>query len=206
MELRAFIHIFIQHGKLLWGIIALCIVVGMLLYIAQPERYSTSLTLNVARAGVTPETDENFAGFYRLQADERFGDTIVRWLESPRVVENILVTAGDAGTQSEKALRAVFNGTRLSSQVVEVQYVSATPEQAAARAASILTVLNALTDELNVDDEGQWFRILGEEPIIRPYEKSFGFALTLSILVGLFIGFLSVLFWHYWKQPTAHSE
>lgn len=207
MELKAFLQIFGLHARLLWGIVGACMVIGITFFVTQPERYSAALTLNIARTSGESTAQENYAGFYRLQADERFSDTIVKWLESPRVVEKIITGTGAQEILSERELRSAFSAQRLSSQVVEVRYAANTAADARARAAQILSVLNTMTEELNVNAQSeQWFVILGEDPVVRPHALGFLYLTLLSLSIGLFLGLVSVLFWHYYNEDDKSGS
>jgi uncharacterized protein involved in exopolysaccharide biosynthesis len=202
MELRAFIYIFFLHKKLFVGIILASVVCGIGVFLLQQERYDVSLTLNIARAGEIPKSSEHYAAYYRLQADERFAETVVRWLQSPRIVEDVIRTVGDNPKLfSEKKLRIMFRAVRVSSQVVDVRFTVPNQRDATAYAEAILAAVNAQTGTLNLaEEEPQWFRVLGEDPVVRPHEKSLFYFTALALLAGLFLAFVAVVFWHYYNE------
>ena len=97
MELKDFFAIFSVHKKIFWGIITLSIICGAIVYFAQSQTYKTSLTLNVTRDAAPGRDEYSYDSFYRLQADERFADTVVRWIQSAYVVQSVF---GDVKTNS----------------------------------------------------------------------------------------------------------
>ncbi|MFA5994645.1 MAG: hypothetical protein WC823_06840, partial [Parcubacteria group bacterium] len=75
------------------------------------------------RNGSQQTADYHYDDFYRLQADEKFAETIVQWLNDPRIVTDIHTKAGiDVGQLNLKQLARVFNSEKLSSQIVAVSF------------------------------------------------------------------------------------
>mgnify|MGYP003512059204 FL=1 len=167
----------------------------------QGVSYQATLLLNIGRAGVSETTDYTYDSFYRLQADERFADTVVRWLTTPRVVEDIYYESRLNPTGLDaKALGAVFSAGRLSSQMITVKYGGADPKVLEELARSAVTVLNRYTDTLNTEArEKSWFVVIGSDPVIRERHISPELALGVGLVLGLFVGFWLVLIRHYWS-------
>ena len=205
MELRDFIGIFIQARKLFFSVVAGCIAVGAIWCGFQPITYHADLTLNVARNGVQQTNDYRYDSFYRLQADERFADTVVRWLASPRIMEDIATSAGTVPLSSGPfSFGNTLDAKRLSSQVIEVTYRTGDRDSADRLAAALITVINRETGQLNVDviDQG-WFVIQGDRPVITDGRQGIWVVLVGSIAVGVFIGFWSVLFRWYYRPESS---
>ena len=202
MELRECIRIFYRYRTLFLGTVASLVVVGLAVQSLQPIRYAVEITMNVARLGIRATSDYSYEDFYRLQADERFADTVVRWLESPRIV-------GDIAREARASDEVSFDAGRLSSQVIRIRY--ATRDEASARriADTIFTVLNRETQSLNQDrQEDGWFTLVGETPAIVDARVSRGRAFFLSLSLGVFFGFFAVLFRWYWDGalPTKRKN
>ena len=117
MELREFIGIFVKDRKVFFGIIFAAALLGALVFRFQPERYETALTLNVARTEADTASDYKYDQFYRLQADERFADTVVRWLAAPSVRADIA-----SGANTSPRVVSSISAKRLSSQMIDVRY------------------------------------------------------------------------------------
>ena len=194
MELKDFFAIFIVHKKIFWGVIVVAIVCSAVVYFVQNQTYKTSLTLNVTR-DAAPENDEySYDSFYRLQADERFADTVVRWTQSAHVVKSVF---GDRENNSW-VNKNKFNAKRLSSQVVDVTFITVTEQQAKSTAKKLVTVLNQESQKLNIQQKQKnWFVVLGSEPVITDNKISFIFLIGLGIFVGFFIAFWTVMIRHY---------
>lgn len=202
MELRELIEIFRKQQMTYLVVILACLLVSWLWYTKQPVSYQATLLLNIGREGVSETTDYTYDSFYRLQADERFGDTVVRWLSTPRVVEDIYETAGlDGKGLDAKALGSVFSAGRLSSQVISVKYGGANKKALEQLSTAAVTVLNRYTDTLNTAErEKSWFVVIGSEPVIRDARVDMRMVLAVGLAVGVFFGFWIVLFRHYFSR------
>jgi capsular polysaccharide biosynthesis protein len=194
MELKEYILIFKKHYKLFWLIVALTMFAGIAFQFLRPINYKANLTLNITRVGSQETSDYKYDDFYRLQADERFADTIVRWLGSPRILEDIKNNSGVNGWQAK------IKAQRLSSQMIQAVYYVDGPKIGKQLSDSILKVLNQETEKLDEDqNEKTWFRVIGSEPVVILNQFRTGYVLLISLMLGFFLGFWGVMLKHYWK-------
>ncbi len=196
MELKEFIQEIRKQWKF-FSLITIGIVITTIFYVfLQPVRYTTILSLHIARSGSGNQTNEyQYDDFYRLQADERFADTIVRWLSSPRIVADIYKETGrEVATPSEHTLGKVFSAKRLSSQYIEVRFTTATEDIAQTLTTSLEKILNQRTIDLNsgTSQNNDWFRIIVEKPIIYPYYIPWTKIIGGSLLVGMVLALWGV--------------
>lgn len=194
MDLREYFLI-LRRELALFSIITLIVVVGALIWQkSQPETYEANLLLNVGRSGGQVTSEYSYDSFYRLQADERFADTVVRWLGSPRVAEDIASVAKASPSDG-------FTAKRLSSQVVEVTFVSSDKQALEGISDSLVGVLNRYTESLNREkpQNDSWFTVIGSDPVIRDARVPLVLSFWISIAVGLFIAFWVILFKHYFR-------
>ncbi|MEI8096599.1 MAG: hypothetical protein WCG73_00620, partial [Candidatus Moraniibacteriota bacterium] len=173
----------------------------------QPSKFQATLLLNIGRAGTQTTQDYTYDSFYRLQADERFSDTVVRWLGSPRVVEDIYTAVGlPVDTMSTKTLSTVFGAKRLSSQMIEVTYSDSSEKVLQKISEATIAELNTYTNSLNKENsEKNWFVVIGSDPVIRDVRVTFPFALAVSLVFGVFIGFWVALMKHYFSNSTQQK-
>ena len=205
MELKEFIALFRKQKMLFIGIVLFVLVGAFVWQRSQPVSYQATLLLNVGRSGAQETTDYTYDSFYRLQADERFADTVVRWLGSPRVVEDIYAEARlDPGSIGTRDLKSVFRAGRLSSQMIEVNFTGRSEKTVRALSDSSATVLNRYAESLNRDNqEKNWFVIIGSDPVIRDGRVNLSLSLLVGLLAGFFIAFWTVLIKHYFSSETA---
>src|SRR3989344_246631 len=123
MELKEYIAIFRQQAKVFWMTAGVIIFLVIVWQQNQSVRYQATLLLNIGREGVQQTEQYTYDHFYRLQADERFADTVVRWFGSPRVVEDIYDATGlRVSDDNARDMEHIFVAKRLSSQMIEVTY------------------------------------------------------------------------------------
>lgn len=202
MELKEYLAIFKKHFKVFIAVTVIFIAAGIIFQITQPLRYKTSLTLNVTRNNIQPTSDYRYDDFYRLQADEKFADTIVRWLESPGVSADIYNDSGISTTGlTTWQLERIFKAERLSSQVISVTYITSDAKTAQNLAKSIAKIVNRESDNLNkLQKEESWFTVVSNEPVIRDNRWPLPIVFSASLLLGIFFGIWAVLIRHYLKD------
>ncbi|MEI9966798.1 MAG: hypothetical protein WDN67_04160 [Candidatus Moraniibacteriota bacterium] len=140
MELREYLDIIWRDRRFLGGVFLLGLALGLLVFLFQPVRFQGSLLLNIGRSvsAQAPVSGEyTYDDFYRLQADERFADTVVRWLQSPRIIEDI---NHEFAAHMEGPGAKSFHASRLSSQVVEVTFTHPNPHALAPLSDALVTV------------------------------------------------------------------
>ena len=199
MELKEYLKIFRQKFGLFAGIIA-AVVLGSFIYFSlRPITYNTSLTLNITRSGSQNSTDYRYDDFYRLQADEKFADTVVQWLKSPRIVADIYKESGlDASLISLRELTKVFRAEKLSSQIVNVTFSAKNPKTAKKISDAIYREISKSTESLNIEQkQTNWFKIVAAEPVTILNSVGSLIILFASLLLGTFIAFWVVLIVHY---------
>ncbi len=202
MELKEYIEIFQKQQKIFW-VVVLAIIAGVVVWQqGQPVRYQATLLLNIGRDRVQDTAEYTYDGFYRLQADERFADTVVRWLGSPRVVSDIYVASGlDPQGLGTRDLKNLFGAKRLSSQVVEITYADADTKALPVISETMVIVLNRYAESLNKNaSEPGWFVVIGGDPVIRDARIPFPLAFALGLALALFIGFWTALLRHYFRN------
>jgi capsular polysaccharide biosynthesis protein len=199
MDLKEYIVIFKNNSKTFVITVFVFLLAGILFQLFRPLSYKSSLTLNITRSGAQETADYKYDDFYRLQADEKFGDTVVRWLGSARIVTDVLndskiTTSG----VSIWRLSRFFKTQRLSSQLVQVTYFTGDAATAQNISKSILKIIASQTEELNqLQKEENWFKVLGDEPVVKENKFSWILALVASLALGIFFGIWAVFIRHY---------
>ncbi|NCQ06366.1 MAG: hypothetical protein GW815_02280 [Candidatus Moranbacteria bacterium] len=207
MELKEYITLFKKQIKWFWATVILFVLISGIWQSNQPTNFEAVLLLNIGRTNVQNTENYTYDSFYRLQADERFADTVVRWLGSPRIVENIYGTVGiDTQHMSARTLKSVFGAKRLSSQMIEVTYRHPSEKMLEKISQATINELNTHASELNKENsEKNWFVVVGSDPVIRDVRVSLSFALALSLTLGVFIGFWVALVKHYFSDNAQQK-
>lgn len=198
MELKEYFLIIKKQLKLFLAIIVFIIFGTFVYFFFRPVSFDASLFLNITRSGKQISDEYKYDDFYRLQADEKFAETIVEWLKSPRVVTDINSEVKNTENFNLKQLASFFQANKLSSQVVSVKF--STPDKATAEktAKAIFNVLKINTAELNEDQkEDVWFEIKAQDPVIVQADFDYRVIFLISLIVGIFLSFWIILLRHY---------
>lgn len=208
MEFYEYFLILRNKQRVFWMTLGTIVFVSLVWQGNQSERFGATLLLNISRSGSQQTSDYTYDGFYRLQADERFADTVVRWIGSPRVTEDVLREASvETESFQMKDLTGFFTVGRLSSQVIRVEYTRGDSESTDKIAGALVKTLNRYADELNRDaKDPSWFTIIGNDPVVRDARVSFEKVLAMSVAVGVFFGLFLSLFSHYWEKQTTTNR
>jgi uncharacterized protein involved in exopolysaccharide biosynthesis len=202
MELYEYCIILKKEQRVLWTTLGIIVVSAILWQRMQPIRFDATSLINVTRSGSQQTSDYTYDGFYRLQADERFADTVVRWIGSPRGAEDILHDAGvDTRTMNTTDLERFFMVGRLSSQVIRVEYRAESEASAEKISHAMRGVLNRYSETLNQNvKDPSWFTLESGDPVIRDGRIPLWKVLIVSGAVGLFLGLWFSMFAWYWEK------
>jgi len=207
MDLKEYIQIFKKFRITFFVVMLATLLMSFTWAFLKPESYSTLLSINVGRTVEETEQqsqDYTYDDFYRLQADERFADTLVRWLSSPRIVLDIYEEAGLLEVKTnKKALAKQFKARRLSSQYIEVSFSTANKDIAEKVTTAMNVVLNEKTANLNSGaSEQPWFVVLVDKPVIEKNDVEHIRLFWIGLAVGAFLGFWVVLIRHYLREDN----
>jgi capsular polysaccharide biosynthesis protein len=202
MELREYLGIIKKDIKILFLGVVLVVLASLAYFGLRPVSYSVSMALNVTRNGSQQTADYHYDDFYRLQADEKFAETIVQWLNDPRIVTDIHTKAGiDVGQLNLKQLARVFNSEKLSSQIVAVSFSAVDKVSAKNISEAVAEVIESNVAVLNENqNESTWFRIIAQAPVIVKNKGTIWTLLVFPVLFGIFIGFWVIMLRHYLKN------
>jgi len=191
MELKEYIKIFKKKKNWFLASAAVVFLIGLVLQLWMSGKYKAEIDLNITRTGYQSDTTEyRYDEFYRLQADERFADTVVRWLGSKNIQAEILKQSGISFSR--------LKAERLSSQMIRVSFVIKNQRESDKMAQTIAKILNEQTNELNAEQKNpDWFKILASSPIVNQFGISWLELFLILICLGAFVGFWAVLVAHY---------
>lgn len=202
MELKEYIQIIKKNIKIILAVTLAVIFASLIYFYVQPISYDTSLTLDVTRLGTQATQDYRYDNFYRLQADDKFADTVVKWLASPRVVTNIYAKANiDTKNLSLTRLSKSVSAQKQSSQIVTVNFSSPSQKSAQRISESLVKVISQDTQKLNkYQKETNWFKIISEKPIIVKHTFNYKIIFLGAFLVGIFLAFWVTLIKDYLEK------
>lgn len=194
MELKDIIKIFKLNINLFFTIFIVFVLVGLIIAFFQKERQVANLMINISREGVQETQDYRYDDFYRLQADERFSDTVVRWIASPSIINEIK-------NKSEIDEIPKIKARRLSSQMIEIIFEVKDVEQAKKISSAITSVLNQQSKKLNEKQNSKsWFLIISNPVEVLDGKIKFGIIFFASLMLGLFFAVMGVTIKNYLKD------
>lgn len=201
MELKEYIKILRSNAKIFWGVVILIVLGSFAYFYLRPVSYATSLTLDVTRQGAQNTPDYKFDDFYRLQADEKFAETIAQWLRSPRTVTEIYLKSGINPEQfTQRQLTKYFKAEKLSSQVVSVSFSAGSADIAKKISTALPEIISKNTDRLNENQkENAWFQVIPQEAVVTRGTFDPFFVFLISLIFGVFVAFWAVMIYHYIK-------
>lgn len=201
MDLKEYILIIRNNTRMFGGIVVGVILLVFAYFVFRPVTYTTSLMLNVAREGTQETADYKYDNFYRIQADEKFSETIVEWVASPAVEEDIFLQAGiDTKQFTLNQLSKSFKAEKRSAQIVAVSFATPNLEQAKKLSVAISDVLTKNIQSLNSEKEkNEWFKIVSHEPVIVRDSFDPKIIFLAALVLGMFLAFWLVLSIHYLK-------
>lgn len=206
MELKEYIQLIKRYKQLFILIWLGFIAVVIFWYAKMPVSYDVSLAIDIARNGIQQTTDYQYDQFYRIQADEKFAETVVQWLKDPSLVNRIF--AKPAINQTSKNLRTLsktFRAEKLSPNYVQVVYSVDKADQGAIIADSMAEILNQKTKQLNGEAPTEnWFKLIIEKPMIVQAKINWLLVIVAAVIFGFIISIVVTLVKHYWQDENWH--
>ncbi len=199
--LRKRMRIFLGVG----AVVAVCI---CLVWYMRPVTYTVSVLLDIARVGMSAIThDYTYDEYYRLQADERFAETVAHWLRTPRVVDDILQTATVPLPQTFRGRERFFKAHRVSPQSINVLYSVSNPLIGMRIAGVMSEYLNGRAAALNYDkrEQERWFVIRVSDPVIMRDTKPWWLVVSVGVICGIIVG-TGVVFTSYLLRHTKRRQ
>lgn len=199
MELREYYKILKSNIAIVIYTAIIAAVIAYAWSMRASQTYSASLLLSISRTETQATADYRYDQFYRLQADEKFAETIVEWLKSPGVVKSIFEKAGvSADQKTMRQLAKSFKAEKLSSNLIGIQYSTQTNDEAAHIAPAIESIISDKTKDLNSDSrDPTWFQITMHDLVVLKNVQDLRINLGVAVLVGVFVGTLLAFGKHY---------
>jgi capsular polysaccharide biosynthesis protein len=199
MELREYYKILKTNVSVVVYTAIIAVIVAYAWSVRVSQAYNASLLLNVSRTETQSTSDYRYDQFYRLQADDKFSETIVEWLKSPGISQDIFTKAGiNSDQKTMRDLSRSFQAEKLSSDLISVKYSVESNDDAAKIAPAISAIISDKTKSLNSDArDPNWFQIDTSNLIVLKNAQDLRLNLGIAALIGLFLGALLAFGRHY---------
>jgi len=201
MDFKEYLLIINKKRKLFYWVIILTVFsVGVYFYF-QPPYYDVLLTMDITRLGKQTTQDYRYDDFYRLQADEKFAETVVKWATNPRMIKDIYSEAGIKTQKFGLTQRyQKFSAQKESSQIVTINFKAPNKLIAKKVAFNLSKGLSYNTQELNKDQhEANWFKLIFKKPVIIKHSFNYLLIFVVTVSIGIFLGFWVVMLKYYFE-------
>jgi capsular polysaccharide biosynthesis protein len=185
--------------KYWWVVVLTILVVVVGLAVAnktEEPSWDAATTLISKQVVVGPEEgqDYKYDGFYTVQANQMFSDSIETWLEAPDFVNLVYNQAGITSPQSISALKDRFDFDKVISQSVAVRINAGSDDEAKKMMEAMIVVMKEKTETLLVDKNNKPIFTLDSTPVlVLPHEVDtrlqFGVGLIGAVGLGIFLAY-----------------
>ncbi len=197
MTLPEFIAIFRLRRKLILTLFFGVLLLSLAVYRLQPRSYDASLLLSISRTSLQETGEYRYDQWYRLQADERFADTLVRYFGTDEAHRSLAQEAGLGQSDQSFFLRQNIKATRLSSQLIEVRLLTRTERGAERAGTAVVTLANRYAEELNrKPNDENWFVVIGTPALVADARLNWQTVLLTGAILGALVAFWTALFDH----------
>lgn len=199
MELKEYYKIWRENVSVVIYTTIIAVVVVYAWSVRVSQNYNASLLLNISRTETQPTADYRYDQFYRLQADDKFAETVVEWLKAPGVAQDIFAKAGvNSDQKTIRQLAKSFRAEKLSSGLIGVSFSTQTEDEAKKTAAAVSSVISEKTENLNKEArDPNWFKVNLSNPAILKNMQDLRLNLGVATLAGIIIGSLLAFGKHY---------
>jgi capsular polysaccharide biosynthesis protein len=201
MELKEFIELLKSNLKLFLLILIGAVLISLVIFNYQKNLYIASIGVDIAREKEVPinNGDYQYDQFYRLQADEKFGQNIVSWLEDSSFNN---LNRKDFEKSQIGSWGDVFGikASQPSANYLKISFKSKDPRSAHLFGKVLKENLKERTGQLNFSQSDNWFKLIFSETYVTQNNPNIYIFLIVSFLLGFFLGFLAVLFKDYFQK------
>lgn len=202
MELKEYIHIIKKYSSLFFPIWAAVLLAAFGWYLLRPLAYDVSVSLEIARRSSEQTDAYQYDQYYRLQADDKFADSVTQWLKDPQIAQQIYKdSAVTLPAKSLRGLSGTFGAEKLASNYVQVHFQTARKDDGSKITRAMYEFLSQKTDKLNASAQSKdWFILIFNEPVILQHQTNLALVLAIAAVAGFLLGLFGVLLRHYWEE------
>lgn len=204
MELIELFNLIKKNQVVFAGVFLLVFLSGLFFYHQQNQIYLASMAINISREKQNANQDYQYDQFYRLQADEKFGQNIVNWVGDSGLMNNSkedFIALGKGNWEDISKVKAV----QASSNYIKVEFKSKTPSSALVFGKVLKENLNKKNQQLGGDKEqNNWFKLIIDDTQVVKNKVNFPFFLITTILLAILMGIFGVLLAHYFDKASKN--
>lgn len=209
MEFKEFLLVLKTRGRLFWSLWLGLTFFGLIIFFVIPTKNEAVLSLDVTREHGDSSVEEyQYDQFYRLEADDKFTEAVVQWLDDPnfqrRISEKLKGSLSDE--QIESAIES-FSSEKKASNFLQVRFDVESPKEATIVAIATKGALEEKVASLAGDQEdSKWFRLVVSGPTVELVKVSFALFAAILIVLGLSISIFIVFATHYFQEDEDKKQ
>ncbi|MFW5885128.1 MAG: hypothetical protein ACOCUF_02785 [Patescibacteria group bacterium] len=201
MEFKEFIQLIRRNFNLMLPAAAVFLAGGFLLWNYQTNFFGASFAVNIDRGEFQDTQDYRHDQFYRLQADDKFAENVVFWLQDAGFLAGVGQDFSDFSKKGSFGEVESLGASQLSPNYVRVEYKSRNKESLNPAYQVLKKNLTQKTRSLDYENsDPTWFKLNYGRLNVYPVEPNLIIYLVSSLGAGLLFGVFLVLFKHYLKD------
>lgn len=156
---------------------------GMGIALLMPQKYRATFSIDITRdTEKKVEADYEYDQFYRLEADDRFGRTIVQWFSDEAIISEIYsVSKNTKEDFKNHNFDTKFRAEKLANSYIKVNFAVSDKKEVGPLFVGVKKVLKGKTDVFNGGfNEQNRFNLVFNGPIVKESKIPF-----IPLFVGL---------------------
>lgn len=186
MELKEYLSVLSKYRMTFITIWIVVISLGLISVSLIPEQYRATFSIDITRDVQEEGIQEyEYDQFYRLEADDRFGKTIVQWFKDAAITNEIYAVAQKTGESfKDHKFKTKFRAEKLANSYVKVTFSSSDQKDIQPIFLGVKKVMKGKTTEFNGGFNKQnSFKLIFNGPTIENVKIPF-----IPLLIGLIGG------------------
>lgn len=186
MELKEFLKVLVKYRMTFATVWLLIVVLGLSIIFFIPQKYKATFSIDITRDNQEQiVTEYEYDQFYRLEADDRFGRTIVQWFNDEAIISQMYAVSKNVDEEfNDHKFETNFRAEKLANSYIKVTFSVSDKNEIGPIFLGVKNVLKSKTAEFNGGFRKQnRFSLIFNGPTIKEAETPFT-----QLLIGLFGG------------------
>ncbi len=199
MKSKNYVDVIVRHKFTVIAMIILCGLFALIYSYAKPQAFSSNISMSFHRVNRETTVDYQYDNYYSGKAVEILSNTVLGWLETPNVIQEIYDEAGVKPDDIYKDTRK-FKPKQVSAHQVEVKVASNDRGDLENLSAAVVSVMDKKAKELEITSNGKnSFDVISEKPIIVEVKYNPLMLTLIGLVAGLFLGIGLAFLWEYFR-------
>jgi|GEM_PF-1218595 len=184
MEFKEYLKVLSKYKTTFITVWLGVIVVGVAFVFLMPQKYKATFSIDITRDNQEQiVTEYEYDQFYRLEADDRFGRTIVQWFGDKAIISEMYSVSKTVGEEfKDHKFETKFRAEKLANSYVKVDFSVFDKKDIGPIFFGVKKVLKAKTQEFNGGFRKQnRFNLIFNGPTMEETKIPF-----MPLLIGLF--------------------